>query len=143
LSERYLDEYAVPNKRASSVASDRANLQNHIVPTLGTMRVKDVKRADIERLKLAVREGKTARKSPAKARGRRIVTGGQGVANRVLALASKMFGCAEEWGLLETNPARGIRKYREFRKDRYLDREEVSRLLVALDEADITGKLPV
>ncbi|MGV8832560.1 MAG: tyrosine-type recombinase/integrase [Devosia sp.] len=143
LAERYLSEYAVPNKKASSVASDRANLQNHVVPTLGTMRVKDVRRADIELLKLAVREGKTARTSSAKARGRRIVTGGQGVANRVLALASKMFGCAEEWGLIETNPARGIRKYREFRKDRYLDRGEVSRLLVALDEVDGAGKLPV
>lgn len=142
LATRYLQDYATPNKKPSSVKSDRANLENHVIPCLGSMKVRDVRRLDIENLKVAVREGRTARKLPARTRGRRNITGGQGAANRVIALVSKLFGCAVEWGILEANPARGIRKYREYRKDRYLNKIEVSRLLEALDQADTSVLVP-
>ena len=47
-----------------------------------------------------------------------------------------MFSCAEAWGLRETNPARGIRRFREVRKDRFLDQHEIAHLLAALDNAE-------
>jgi integrase len=47
-----------------------------------------------------------------------------------------MFSCAEAWGLREGNPARGIRKFREARKDLFLDQAEIARLIRALDDAD-------
>jgi integrase len=136
LAKRYMEEYAIPHKKPRSVQTDRANLENHVLPQLGTMRVKDVTRQDIDRLKVAVREGKTARELKAKPRGRRTVRGGEGIANRVVALVSKMFGCAQEWGLRDDNPATGIRKYKEHRKDRFLDGAEVGRLIVQLNAAD-------
>jgi integrase len=135
LAKRYLTEYAEPHKKPRSVQSDRANLENHVLPQLGAMNVQDVMRQDIDRLKVAVRTGQTARKLEAKPRGRRIIRGGEGAANRVVALVSKMFGCAQEWGLRDDNPASNIRKYREHRKDRFLDAGEVGRLLAALDAA--------
>lgn len=144
LAERYMVEYAVPHKKPSSTKSDRANIENHVLPLIGGRKVGEVTRADIEAMKVAIAQGKTARHLPAKPRGRRIVKGGQGTANRVLALVSKMFSCAEEWGLREGNPAKGIRKYREFRKDRFLDADEIARLLSALTMADLQGiELPV
>ncbi|MFP9138549.1 tyrosine-type recombinase/integrase [Devosia sp. XGJD_8] len=136
LATRYLAEYAVPHKKPRSVQTDRANLDNHVIPIMGSMRVRDVTRQDIDRMKVAVREGKTARELKAKPRGRRIVRGGEGIANRVVALASKMFGCAQEWGLRDDNPATSIRKYKEHRKDRFLDEAEVGRLITQLDVAD-------
>ncbi|GAB5464177.1 tyrosine-type recombinase/integrase [Hoeflea alexandrii] len=135
LADRYLTEYAEAHKKRSSIKTDKANIENHVLPILGAMAVSDVTRQDIDRLKLAVRDGQTARKLPAKPRGRRIVRGGEGIANRVIALTSKMFACAQEWGLRSDNPAQGIRKFREHRKDRFLSSDEVGRLLTALREA--------
>lgn len=132
LADRYLSEYAEAHKKRSSIKTDKANIENHVLPILGAMAVGDVTRQDIDRLKLAVRDGQTARKLPAKPRGRRIVRGGEGIANRVIALTSKMFACAQEWGLRADNPAQGIRKFREHRKDRFLSSDEVGRLLTAL-----------
>jgi integrase len=139
LAARYLTDYAEVHKKPRSIKSDRANIANHVLPLIGDKKVKDVTRADIDRLKLAIRDGATARNLKARPRGRREVKGGEGAANRTLALLSKMFACAMDWGLCETNPARGIRKFKEHRKDRFLDRDEIARLHEALDAADADG----
>lgn len=136
LAKRYLEDYAEAHKKLRSVATDRANLENHVIPQIGTMSVRDVTRQDIDRLKVAIKDGKTARQLPAKPRGRRVVRGGEGIANRVVALVSKMFACAVEWGIRDTNPAANVRKFREKRKERFLDAAEVGRLLAALDSID-------
>src|SRR5260221_318610 len=99
LAERYLAEHAEPHKKRSSIAADRRNLDNHILPVLGRLTVKDVTRADIDRLKMKVAGGSTARDEKVGPRARRIVRGGPGAANRCLALLSKMFHLAERWGV--------------------------------------------
>jgi integrase len=136
LAKRYLNEYALPHKKPSSFKSDKANLENYVLPLIGTLKIDKVIRADIEYVKTSIREGKTARRLQAKRRGRRIVRGGPGVANRVVALLSKMFTCAVDWGLRTDNPALRIRKYPEYRKDRFLDMPEIRRLLHALTEVE-------
>ena len=141
LADRYLTEYAELHKKPRSVATDRSNLRNHVLPLLGKHRVVDVTRSDIDSVKIAVKEGKTARSLAAKARGRSIIKGGPGIANRVVALLSKMFACAVEWEMRETNPAQGVRKFKEQRKDRFLDTDEIVRLHQALDEADTSNSL--
>jgi len=133
LADRYLEEYAQLHKKAISVEADRSAINNHITPLLGSMKIKNVTRADVEQLKLAVRNGKTARRRKAKPRGRSVVRGGPIIANRVIAVLSKMFACAMDWGLRNDNPARGVKKFKEGRKDRFLDADEIARLLNALD----------
>jgi integrase len=54
-------------------------------------------------------------------------------ANRVVALLSKMFSLAITWGLREDNPTRGIQKYQEEKRDRWLNEEELQRLWSVLD----------
>src|SRR5271163_815985 len=132
----YVSNYAELHKKPRSVATDRANIENHVLPLIGKMPLKGVRRADIEHMMLAIREGKTARTLSARPRGRRVIRGGDGIANRVVALVSKMFSCAEAWDLVEGNPARGIRKFRENRKDRFLDIDEIGRLTEVLDTAN-------
>src|SRR5215469_4428113 len=78
LAARYLLEHAEPHKKPRSAEEDRRNLKLHIRPAIGTIRVADVTREDILKLHHAMREK-------------------PGAANRVLALASVMFGLAEEW----------------------------------------------
>jgi integrase len=59
-------------------------------------------------------------------------------ANRVLALLSKMFSLAstrwQKWTGLENNPARGIRRYPEESRQRYLSPDELGLLAKVLSE---------
>ena len=67
-----------------------------------------------------------------------------GAANRVLALLSKMFNLAEQWGLRPdgSNPCRHVERYRERRMERFLSAEELARLGTVLAEAERTATLP-
>ena len=136
LAARYLEEYAKPHKKPSSYKSDKSNLEHHVLPLIGTKKVSELKRSDIEFVKTSVRAGKTAKRKKARYRGRCIVKGGPGVANRVVALLSKMMACAVDWDLRLDNPALRIKKYPERRKDRFLDMDEIRRLLIALRDSE-------
>jgi integrase len=62
------------------------------------------------------------------------MAGRPAVANRVLAIVSSVFGRGIEWGLVEHNPAKGIRRNREISRDRFLQAEELPRFFAALAE---------
>lgn len=137
--KRFLQEHSYENKRASSARMDAAYITNHVNPLLGRLRAKDVTRSDIEHFKKAICSGKTAKKDAIRARGYKggaVVTGGPGVANRCLALLSKMFNLAEVWGWLSehTNPCRLVSKYRENQRQRFLSDDEVRKLGEVLDQ---------
>jgi integrase len=140
LVERYLEEHARPHKKPASVAADERNIRNHVLPVLGKLNVADVGHGDIERLKRAVREGRTARTEKLAPRRKVVVTGGPGAANRVLALASKMFGLAElwKWRPEGSNPCRGVRKHAEGKRERFLSTDELKALATALNAAKAT-----
>lgn len=58
-------------------------------------------------------------------------------ANRVLALLSTMFSKAMVWGYFKgENPCRGIKKFREISRDRFLSGEELGRFFDALEIAE-------
>jgi Phage integrase, N-terminal SAM-like domain len=111
VAARYLEDYAKPFKKPRSVKSDTSNLDHHVLPLIGTKKVAEVTRADIEFVKSSIREGKTAARKSAKYRGRSIITGRPGVANRIVALMSKMMACSVDWGMRPDNPALRIKKY--------------------------------
>ncbi|WP_119462714.1 site-specific integrase [Rhodospirillaceae bacterium SYSU D60014] len=141
LCKRYFAEYAAEHKKASSQAADERNIRNHILPILGRLRVADVTRADIDRLKLAVAQGKTAKDEKVGPRRRIVVRGGTGAANRCLALTSKMFNLAELWGWRPdgSNPCRHIQKYAEHKIERFLKQAELGRLASVLIECERQG----
>jgi len=56
------------------------------------------------------------------------------LANRTLALLSTMFELSVRWGYRSNNPAKGITKFHEEKRDRWLSDDELSRLLTALDD---------
>jgi integrase len=137
LCARYLEEHAREHKKASSAHLDERNIENHIRPLLGELYVDDVSRADIDRFKRAIKDGKTSKPGASNRtsfRGGKVVAGGAVVANRCLALLSKMFNLAELWGWRpeHSNPVRHIEKYKEVRRERYLSADEFARLGDAL-----------
>lgn len=121
LAERYMQEHALLKKKPGSSRPDTYNLRRHVLPALGRKTVDAVTRDDIAQLHYAMRS------TP-------------GAANRVLALLSKMFTLAEQWGYREagTNPVRHIQRYKERRFERFLSTEELVRLGEVLAEAERT-----
>ncbi len=114
LCARYVEDY-LPRKRASSQASDRRIIARIIKPTLGARKVASIVYADVDGLHRSLKA------TPYQA-------------NRVLALLSKMFSLAIRWGLRTDNPCRGIERFPEEKRKRYLSTEEIGRLTKALDD---------
>lgn len=144
LCHRFVEDYAVHHKKPSSVATDRNNIANHVVPLIGHMKVREVTRQDIEAFKEDVRTGyaaKTNGNAFRRYRGGNRLTGGKGAANRCLALLSKMFNMAEAWGWRAefTNPSRHVRKYPETKRQRFLTVDQIQRLDDALSAAEADG----
>jgi integrase len=115
LAADYLERHAVPKKRPKSVRDDRAMLDKIIVPKLGAKKVASIGRRDIEAIHVAMKDRPYQ-------------------ANRVLSLLSKMFNLAVEWEWRPDNPARGIERYEEQKRDRWLSDDELRRLCTVLDE---------
>jgi integrase len=144
LCDRYLEEHAREHKKTSSAHLDERNIENHIKPLIGKLFVDEIGRADIDSFKRAAKDGKTCKPGQSRRtsfRGGAVVRGGGIVANRCLALLSKMFNLAEVWGWRpeNSNPVRHIEKYKEPRRERYLSAEEFARLGDALAAATAEG----
>lgn len=139
LCDEYMKKHALVAKKASSAHQDAINIKNHVKPLLGKMAVVDVTAKDIDDFKLKVSSGKTAPQNPKEIqkaqKGGSPVRGGTGVANRCIALLSKVFNLAEHWGYRpqRSNPTTHISKFRENSKERYLSEEELKRLWAHLD----------
>jgi integrase len=116
LWNRYLELHAKPHKQPRSVAEDEANYRRYL-SEWATRRLSTVHRRDIEKL-----HADLAEKS------------GVYAANRVLALLSTMFNKATEWGWQGVNPCKGIKKFREESRERFLTQDEMPRFLKALAE---------
>jgi len=122
LAQRYLAEHAEVKKKAKSAKMDRQILRDHVVPKLGRLKVVDVNRQHVGSLHHSLRE------TPY-------------MANRTLALVSKMMNLAERWGLRPdgSNPCRHVEKFKEAARERYLTMEEFARLTQALAEGEESG----
>ena len=119
LAERYLSAHVAQNCNAHTAGIYRGSLENHILPALGMMPLAMVETAHVAALHYRLRETPRA-------------------ANRALSVLSKMFSLAAAWGLVPdgTNPCRGVRKYKEKKRERFLTRDEYRRLGMALVQAE-------
>ncbi len=106
-------------KKASTLVSDEGRIHGHIVPLLGKLTVAAVTRQDIERAMHDIAAGKTERAPrKVKARGFSHITGGRGVATRTVGLLGAIFSYAVGRRLRIDNPAHGVRKLAENKRDR-------------------------
>ena len=123
LSDRYISEHAVPNKKPKSIKEDTRLLRDVLLPVIGHIQVADLNRIDVTRLHQGQKDAPYQ-------------------ANRVLALLSKMMNLAEKWGLRPdgSNPCRHVEKFKEQKRERYLDAEELARLGKVLTNASEESK---
>ncbi|MBX5452773.1 MAG: hypothetical protein K6U10_02420 [Acidobacteriia bacterium] len=119
-----------------TLVSDRGRIEGHIVPLLGRMAVKSVTRRDVERLMHAVAAGASARTRKGKPRGILNIRGGRSVATRTVGLLGAIFTYAVQHGLRDDNPAHGIRKFAENKRERRLTEAEYGDLGRALRAAE-------
>jgi len=110
LADRYFKEYA-PRKRTET--GDRKMWDARLAPTLGAKKVEDVRFGDVDELHRGLKA------TPYQA-------------NRVLALLSKMFSLANRWEMCSGNPCKGVERFQEDRRERFLSQQEIVRLFEAL-----------
>jgi integrase len=109
LADRFEAEH-LPKKRASTQDEYKRLLRIHIRPALGSKRVADLDHGDIE------------------AMHRKVSASGPYAANRAVAVISKMLALAIKWKMRGDNPAKGIERAPERKRDRYLTGAEITRL---------------
>jgi len=116
-SERWLTEVVERRNRAGTVKLRRLLLKNHILPHLGSKRLQELGRKDIEDMHYAV-----SSRYPV-------------AANRAVSTCSAILATAIRWGLLNQNMALNIDRNAEEGRERYLTPEEITAVGQALDES--------
>jgi integrase len=112
-------------KKPTTIATDKGRIRRHIIPLIGTRRVKDLIKADINKVLKDIMAGKTrASVKTDKLRGKAIVRGGAGTATRTVGLLGGILTYAIEAGITEHNPAHGLRKPKDCVRDRRLTEVE-------------------
>lgn len=123
-------------KKPSTVVTDTGRIQRHIIPLLGTRRVKDLGKADIAKALKDIMAGKTrCSVKTKKLRGKAIVRGGAGTATRTIGLFGGILTYAVESGIIDVNPAHGVRRPKDNVRDRRLTEAEYRMLGDILREA--------
>ncbi len=116
LAETYIERHAKVHKR-TWIADQRA-INKYILPAWATKQVQNLERSDVARLHHDV--GRTYPYT----------------ANRLLELISKMCELAGIWGFVDEgamNPARGITRFKEHKRERYITPQELPKLAIAID----------
>jgi integrase/antitoxin component HigA of HigAB toxin-antitoxin module len=127
--------------KASSVRNDRTRIEDHIRPMLGGRPIRTLKLADVESFQADIASGKTRKAARRKGRGA-TTRGGPGVAGRSVATLRAMLGHALRWGLIDRNPALGVRQIPIGKRDRRLSEDEIVALGAAMKQAADDGELP-
>jgi integrase len=114
LCAAYLERHAA---RKRSHRDDRRRIEQRIIPPWGNRKANSITRADVAAL-----HSRIGQDAPYEA-------------NRTIALLSKMFELARRWDFVPenaANPARGIDKFREHKRDRWVTHEELPRVTAAI-----------
>jgi integrase len=152
LSELYLKDLAAGlvlgkggrPKKATTIVTDTGRIHRHIIPLIGTRRVKDLVKADVNGVLKDIMAGKTrVSVKTKKLRGKANVRGGVGTATRTVGLLGGILTYAIEAGIIEHNPAHGIRKPKDIVRNRRLNEAEYRTLGAMLRAANQDEKYAI
>ena len=114
LCQRFIEEH-LPKKRQSTQRNYSTIIDKLILPKLKHFKVAEVTYSDIDGVHRKVTKD-----------------GAPYHANRTVAVLSRMFNFSIRWGWRTDNPAKGIERNQEPKRDRYLSADELERLSDAL-----------
>ena len=122
LADRFMADHVRAKRKAGTAEFYRDILDRIVKPALGTTKADKLARLQIGKLHSSL-------------------SGTPFQANRVLAVVGSMYAFAGSAGIVPegTNPARGIEKFKESRRERFLTGDELARLGSAIREAETTG----
>jgi integrase len=122
VADDFLDLHVAAKRKGRTHTEYRRLLKLHVYPAFGSKRVVEVSRADVARMHGALS------KKPV-------------IANKALAVISSVWGWAARRDEVTNtaNPAKGIDRYPEERRERFLTGDELARLGDTLREAEIVG----
>lgn len=122
LADRFMADHVEAKRKPGTAEFYRDILDRIVTPALGTTKSDKLTRLQVGRLHSSLAD------TPFQA-------------NRVLAVVGSMYAFAGRTGIVPegTNPARGIDKFKEGRRERFLTGEELERLGSAIREAETTG----
>lgn len=122
LADVFLSEHVEAKRKPATASHYRDILQRIVLPELGTRQGQKVTTADLARLHVRMK------KRPYQA-------------NRMLAVVGSLYAFAGKRKLVPVgfNPARGIDKYPEKGRERFLSADELGRLGDAIREAETVG----
>jgi integrase len=115
-------EHVVPKRKDQTAKFYRDILERIVKPNFGTTKIDKLTRQQVGKLHSSLAD------TPFQA-------------NRVLAAVGSMYSFAGRAGVVAegTNPARGIERFKEDRRERFLTSEELERLGGAIREAETVG----
>lgn len=109
-------------KKKSTVDIDLGRIERHVIPLIGSRRVKDLNKATLAKAMRDIMAGKTkAFIKTHKLRGRANVRGGPGTAARTLGLIGGILTYAVDLGVIDSNPAHGIKRPKDNVRTRRLN----------------------
>lgn len=138
LCDDYL-ENGVGHKKASTLATDRGRIEQHIKPLLGNIRIDQLTVAQVKKFYEDLAKGKTAKTVKTKKFGLARVTGGEGTARRTVGLLGGILAYAVEREWISDNVVHRVRRRPDRKVERYLTEEEVERLIHAINTAEEHG----
>ena len=115
--ELYIERHAKIKKKITTMIEDQRLIRLQIIPNFGRIKVTDITRA------ILVKHHEALNTTPY-------------MANRFLALMSKMMNLAEKWEFraLNSNPCRHIDRYKEKPREVYLTLDQLERVGLAIKQ---------
>jgi hypothetical protein len=124
--------------KASTIAMDGSRISSHVKPLLGNRAVRSLSLHDIEKMQADIAAGRSAKNHQGRRGG--VIGGGSGVASRTAGMLRTILEHAKRKRLISDNPATGLRRLADGRRERWLSAEEIRALGDALHEAEATGE---
>ena len=124
LAEKWMADFVRPKLKPRTAFDYQQLLTKHILPALGHLTVANVSHEDVERLHVDM--GRTPRR-----------------ANYTIATVRTLLNFAIKHDLrpAASNPARGIKMYREKARERFLSEIEIGAAAEAIEQAENEGKI--
>jgi len=123
-----------------NVKQNAGQINRHINPLIGSVKINELTRKQVEKMRDDIASGKTAVDVKTGLRGRARVTGGAGTARKAVRTLSSIFNFAIREELITANPAAGIRLTSGKSIERYLSVKEQVRLETVLTNMETESK---